>query len=152
MMLTGTKCVASYNPDNGEQQWIMDGPTEQFVAAPVYDGKHLFITAGYPDKHILAIKPGGSGKLTEDAITWRTRRGAAYVPSPILSAKYLLVVCDGGLLCCWLSNSGEQLWTECLGVWYSSSPIASEDRMYFQSDRGDTTVHKPGTTFEKLAV
>lgn len=152
MMLTGTKCVASYNPDDGTLQWIMDGPTEQFVAAPVYDGKHLFITAGYPDKHVLAINPRGTGKLPETNITWRTRRGAAYVPSPILSGKYLLVVSDGGFLSCWVADTGEQLWTERLGSGHSASPISAEDRVYFQSDRGVTTVLKPGSTFEKLAV
>lgn len=152
MMLTGTKCTASYNPEDGSLQWIMDGPTEQFVAAPVYDGKHLFITAGYPNKHILAIKPRGSGKLGDEAIAWRTRRGAAYVPSPILSGKYLLVVSDGGFLSCWVADTGEQLWTERLGGGHSASPISAEDRVYFQSDRGVTTVLKPGPTFEKLAV
>jgi outer membrane protein assembly factor BamB len=152
MMLSGTKTVASYNPEAGTLQWIMDGPTEQFVAAPVYDGRHLFITAGFPEKHILAIRPDGSGKLTEAHITWRTRRGAAYVPSPIVSGKYLLVVSDGGFLGCWIADTGEQLWNERLGGGHSASPISAEDRVYFQSDRGVTTVLKPGPVFEKLSV
>ena len=35
MVLSGDKCVASYDPNNGRLHWIIDGPTEQFVASPV---------------------------------------------------------------------------------------------------------------------
>jgi outer membrane protein assembly factor BamB len=151
-MLSGSKCVASYNPDDGSLQWILDGPTEQFVAAPVYNGKLLFITAGFPQLHILAIHPEGRGNVTDAAIAWRTRRGAGYVPSPVLCGDYLMVVNDGGFATCFVADSGELLWTERLGGGHSSSPISSEDRVYYQSDRGVTTVVRPGRTFEKLAV
>jgi outer membrane protein assembly factor BamB len=151
LMMSGSKCVASYNPDTGAQQWMMDGPTEQFVAAPVYNGKLLFITAGYPELHILAIRPDGNGKVGADSIAWRTRRGAGYVPSPILSGPYFLTVTDGGFLGCWQADTGEQFWNERTAGHTTSSPVSSEDRVYTQSDKGITTVVRPGKTFEKLA-
>src|SRR2546422_7476299 len=84
--LSGNKCVASYDPNNGSRHWIIDGPTEQFVASPVYGEKTglVYITAGYPAHHILAIRPDGTGDVTMTHIVWRTTRGAAYVPSPII--------------------------------------------------------------------
>jgi hypothetical protein len=151
LMMSGSKCVASYNPDTGAQQWIMDGPTEQFVAAPVYNGKLLFITAGYPELHILAIRPDGSGKIGDDHVAWRTRRGAGYVPSPILYGPYFLTITDGGFLGCWMADTGEQLWNERTAGHTSSSPVSTEDRIYVQSDKGVTTVVRAGKTFEKLA-
>lgn len=151
LMLSGSKCVASYHPDTGALQWILDGPTEQFVAAPVYNGNLLFITSGYPELHILAIKPEGSGKLEAGSIAWRTRRGAGYVPSPVLSGPYFLNVTDGGFLGCWVADTGEQLWNERTAGHTSSSPVCSQDRVYVQSDQGITTVVRPGKTFEKLA-
>src|SRR5207248_7330348 len=42
MVLSGSKHVASYDPRTGKQYWKIDGPTEQFVASPVYDGKLFF--------------------------------------------------------------------------------------------------------------
>ena len=151
LLMSGSKSVASYNPDTGAQQWIMDGPTEQFVAAPVYNGKLMFITAGYPELHILAIRPDGSGKVGDDHIAWRTRRGAGYVPSPILSGPYFMTVTDGGFLGCWVADTGEQLWNERTAGHTSSSPVSCGDRIYVQSDKGVTTVVRPGKTFEKLA-
>jgi outer membrane protein assembly factor BamB len=151
MMLSGSKCVAGYDPEDGSLQWIVDGPTEQFVAAPVYNGKLLFITAGYPELHILAIRPDGQGNVTNSHVAWRTRRGAGYVPSPILHGPYLLNVTDGGFLSCWKADTGEQLWTERTAGHTSASPVSSADRVYLQSDRGVTTVVRPGAAFEKLA-
>ena len=48
MVLSGNKCVASYDPYNGKRHWIIDGPTEQYVASLVYNGRLLFMTAGFP--------------------------------------------------------------------------------------------------------
>ncbi|MEX2187981.1 MAG: PQQ-binding-like beta-propeller repeat protein, partial [Pirellulales bacterium] len=72
MILSGSKCVASYDPDTGKRHWIIDGPTEQFVASMVYDGKLLFLTAGFPEHHILAIRPDGHGNVTDTHVVWRT--------------------------------------------------------------------------------
>ena len=84
MILCGSKSVTSHDPATGKRHWIIDGPTEQFVASMVYDGKHVFVTGGYPERHILAIRPNGRGNVTETHIAWRARRGAAYVPSPVV--------------------------------------------------------------------
>jgi hypothetical protein len=152
MMLSGSKCVASYDPNDGSLQWIMDGPTEQFVAAPVYNGRLLFITAGYPELHIVAMRPDGMGNVTATHLVWRTRRGCAYVPSPIVWGNYFVIVSDGGFASCFDADTGKQHWTERLGGGHSASLVSSEDRVYFLSDRGVTTVVRPGPTFEKLAV
>ena len=62
MILSGTKCVASYDPNDGRLIWMIDGPTEQFVASLVYNDRAglLFMTGGFPEHHILAIKPDGT--------------------------------------------------------------------------------------------
>ena len=83
MILSGSKCVASYDPHDGSRHWIIDGPTEQFVASMVYNGKLLFMTAGFPELHMLAIRPDGHGNVTDTHIAWRTTKAAGYVPSPI---------------------------------------------------------------------
>ncbi len=61
MVLSGSRSVTSYNPDNGEPIWIIKGPTEQYVASLVYGGSGglFFMTAGFPDYHNLTmIRPG----------------------------------------------------------------------------------------------
>src|SRR3989339_243989 len=110
MMLSGSKCVASYDPQNGSRHWILHGPTEQFVASLVYNGHLLFLTAGFPEHHILAILPDGRGDVTQTHVVWRTEKGCSYVPSPIVSrdGRYFLVVSDEGIASCFEAATGHR--------------------------------------------
>lgn len=152
MILSGSESVASYDPRTGKQHWILDGPTEQFVASMVYNGEHVFVTGGYPEKHILAIDPRGTGNVTETHVVWRTIRGAAYVPSPILAGDYLLVIADGGVVTCFDAKTGDELWRERLAGAQSASPVLADGIVYFFSDRGAATLVRPGDEFEVVAT
>lgn len=151
LMMSGSKSVASYDPRTGKEQWYMDGPTEQFVASPVFDGEFLFITSGFPDYHILAINPTGSGHLKEDAIAWRTIKAPSYVPSPILCGEHFLIVSDIGIGSCYHAKSGKLNWNQRLGKHYSASLITAGGLVYFLSDDGITKVIRPGETLDLVA-
>jgi len=151
MVVSGSKAVASYDPNTGRQHWMIDGPTEQFVASMVYDGKLFFLTAGFPEKHILAIRPDGRGNVTDTHIAWRETRGAGYVPSPIIAGDYFLLVSDRGIGSCFDSASGERFWMERIGDGHSASAVSAGGLVYFVSDEGVTTVVRPGRTFEVVA-
>ena len=152
MVLSGSKCVASYDPKDGRQLWIIDGPTEQFVASPVFSErtKLLYITGGFPDHHILAIRTDGAGNVTQSKIVWRTTKGVSYVPSPIIEGAYFLVVSDSGVAHCFDAASGEIVWAERLGE-HHASLVSAEGRVYFLNDNGVMNVVQPGPRFERVA-
>ncbi|MFV1994876.1 MAG: PQQ-binding-like beta-propeller repeat protein [Verrucomicrobiales bacterium] len=153
MILSGSLSVAAYDPDTGKQQWVIDGPTEQFVASLVYneDLNLLFLTAGFPEKHMLAIRPGGNGNVTDTHVLWRDTAGAAYVPSPVAIGPYFLVVADNGVASCFVAKTGERLWRERLPGRHSASLIAAGGLAYFFSDTGIVSVVRPGPEFEVVA-
>ncbi len=151
MILSGSKCVASYDPRDGHRHWIIDGPTEQFVASVVFNGKLLFLTAGFPELHMMAIRPDGSGNVTDTHIAWRTRKAAGYVPSPIAEGNYFLAISDGGVASCFEADTGDRQWTERLGTHYSSSLISAGGLVYFTSDEGNTTIVRPGAALDIVA-
>lgn len=153
MILSGSESVASYDPDTGDQHWVIDGPTEQFVASLVYneDLNLLFMTCGFPQKHMLAIRPDGSGNVTDTHIVWRDTAGASYVPSPIAIGDYFLVVADNGVASCFVAETGERHWRERLPGGHSASIIAANGLAYFTSDEGIVSVVKPGPTFNVVA-
>ncbi len=151
MILSGSKCVASYDPRDGALHWIIDGPTDQFVASMVFNGELLFLTAGFPELHMMAIRPDGSGNVTDSHIVWRTRRGAAYVPSPISAGEYFLVVSDGGVASCFEAATGKRVWMERLGTHFSGSLISAGGLVYFTSDEGRTIVVRPGNELDVVA-
>ena len=151
MILAGSKCVDSYDPNDGSQHWVIDGPTEQFVASLVYNGKYLFLTAGFPQLHMMAIRPDGKGNVTDSHIVWRTRKAASYVPSPISIGNYFLVASDKGIASCFDSDSGKRFWMQRLGRHYSASLITAGGLAYFLADDGVMKVVRPGKKLDVVA-
>lgn len=154
MVLSGSMCVAAYDPRTGAQQWIVQGPTEQFVASLVYhQGAGLyFMTGGFPDHHLLAIRPGGTGDVTGTHIAWRHNRASyvSYVPSPIAAGDWFLLVSDTGQACCFEAATGRLVWQEKLGE-HHASPVSAAGLVYFLSDDGVATVVRPGPVFDRVA-
>ena len=155
LVLTGSKCVASYDPDTGKQHWLIDGPTEQYVASPVYGQDLFFITTGFPEFHNMAIRPDGVGNITKTHVAWHEKkvpaRMASYVPSPIAFDKWFYVISDQGFLSCFEAKTGKRLWMERLGNHHSGSPVLAAGNIYLPDDDGVTHVVKAGSKFEVIA-
>jgi len=146
--------VASYDPETGKQWWIIDGPTEQFVASLVYLEDELFLTAGFPTYHYMAINPDGSGNVTTTKVLWHHKppeREGSYVPSPIAAGKWFFVVADKGWCNCFDARSGERRWLQQLGKRHSASPVLANGHLYFTADSGDTYVLKASDRFEVVS-
>ena len=154
MVLSGDKTVASYNPDDGKLHWIIHGPTEQFVASLVYNfnADLLFMTGGFPEHHLLAIRHNGSGNVTDTAIAWHNTKAScvSYVPSPISEGDYFLVVSDSGYANCFVAATGKLLWQEKLGE-HHASPVSAKELVYFLNDNGVMNVVWPGEEFVRVA-
>lgn len=152
LVLSGSKCVASYDPETGRLLWIVDGPTEQYVASLVYADGVLFVTGGYPDRYLTGIRPDGEGNVTRTHVVWQhEREGVSYVPSPVAWESRFFVVSDDGLASALEAKTGRRLWKERLGPHHSASPVAAGGYLYFTDDRGTTHVLKTGPTFERVA-
>ncbi|MBS0267063.1 MAG: PQQ-binding-like beta-propeller repeat protein [Planctomycetes bacterium] len=153
MVLSGSKCVASYDPRTGLRHWIIDGPTEQFVASLVYSHDRLFVTGGFPEHHVLSIDPHGTGNVTKTHVGWHhTGKLASYVPSPIVLGDYFLIVSDDELATCLDAKSGKEQWQKKLSRHSSASLVSAGGLVYFLDDFGVTQVIKPGPSFDVVAV
>lgn len=152
MVLTGSKCVTSYDPDTGKQLWLIDGPTEQFVSSMVLHDGVLLLTAGFPVHWVMAIDPSGSGNVTKTHVLWSKKNEGGYVPSPVAHAGKLFLVTDDGKASCWNVKTGELYWQEQLSrSKHHASAVAADGRVYFTSDEGITFVVKAGDDYELLA-
>jgi outer membrane protein assembly factor BamB len=148
LVMSGSKCVASYDPDTGKQWWIIDGPTEQFVSSLVYLDDSFFLTAGFPTYHYMGIRPDGH-------VAWhhqvKNSREGAYVPSPVAHDKWFFAVSDDGVLNCFEAKTGKWLWRKQLGRHHSASPVLAGGRLYFTADNGDAYVVKASDQVEVLS-
>lgn len=159
MLLSGSKCVASFDPDTGKQRWIIDGPTQQYVASLVYNGDMLFLTCGFPEQHIMGIRPNGKGNVTKTHVAWHhITKDAAYVPSPAALGPYFFLVDDFGMGNCYEAATGETVWREKLGKHFSASMVTANGLVYITADEGlqrgetgVTTVIRPGKQLDVVS-
>jgi len=149
----GDRRVAGFNPDTGEQFWTVDGPSQEFVATPVYSKAAglVFISSSWPKTVLLAIRPDGSGNVTKSHIVWSDRKGAPYVPSMMVADEYLFSINRGGTVFCYEAATGKVFWQEKLGR-HHASPVMVEGHIYFINDNGQVNVIKPGREFERVAT
>lgn len=139
-VLTGSKRVAGFDPRTGKRLWWIEGPTEQFVASMVYDDKSFFLTAGFPTYHVMSIRPGGKGDVTESHVNWHVNGAKCYVPSPVVVNGLLFIADDQGIGHCFDTETGERLWRKRLGRHFSASLVTAAGLVYFTADDGETFV------------
>ena len=75
--------------------------------------------------------------------------------TPMIYGDHLYTCQTSGVLSCYEAATGKQVYKERLGSGddgFTSSPVASEGRLYFASEQGTVYVVKPGTDFTVLAT
>ena len=152
MIQCGDRCVTSFDPDNGQELWKVDGPSEEFVATPVYSEKAglVFVSSSWPKRFLLAIRPDGKGNVTQTHIAWQDTKGAPYVPSMIVADDFLLSVNRSGVAFCYQAATGEVLWQQKLGR-HHASPVLIGGLVFFINDDGEVNVIRPGADFTHVA-
>lgn len=148
MVLSGSKRIVSLDPVTGKPHWLIEGPTEQFVASMVFDGEKFYMAAGFPTHHVMSIRPDGTGDVTESHVAWHSTQAKCYVPSPVLVGRYLFVADDRGTANCFDTESGDRIWQDRLGNHYSASLLAAGGLVYFTADDGITKVVRPGSQLD----
>ena len=154
LVTSGAEAVIAYDPRTGRELWRANGTRSHPIPSPVAGHGLVFLTAGSQAKRALAIRPGGSGDLTDsDAVVWRYDKGTAYVPSPILYGPYLYLMTDRGLLTCLDALTGSRLYEGGrvpVPATFTASPVAVRDTLLLTSEDGDTFVIKAGPKHEVL--
>lgn len=99
---------------------------------------------------LAAVRPGGTGDVTDTHIAWELKRSIPELPSPIVHDNRLYLVRNGGILTAVDSSSGTIIYDERLGAsgQYSASPVIANDHLYLISNQGVVSVVKTGDRFE----
>ncbi len=153
IMSVGAYRAAAYDAHTGKEIWRVDyGDGFSNVPRPVFGHDLMYIATGFQQPYLLAVRMDGAGDVTNTHVAWTLQRGAPHTPSPIIVGDELYVVSDNGIASCLDAKTGTSHWVQRLGGSYSSSPVAADERIYFQNEEGTTTVIAPGTVFQRLAT
>ena len=150
----GSKAVMAYDVRTGRELWKVRYGGWSMTPRPLFGHGLVFIIMDYDFPELWAIRPDGTGDVTDTHVAWKIPRGKQMpaTPSQLLIGDLLFMVSDKGTASCVEAKTGEVVWRQRLGGQYWASPIYADGRMYFFSHDCVSTVIEPGREYRQLAV
>ncbi len=156
LVTNGAEWIIAYDPATGKELWRTKGVESNAIHTPVVGDGVVIVTAGFPAKKTIAIKPGGSGDVTGTAnILWTYEKGTAYVVSPILYEGLLYLVNDRGVITALDATTGDVKYEGGrvpIPASFMGSPIAADGKILMTSEDGDTFVIRAGPKHEVITT
>lgn len=149
----GSYAAFAYDVRTGREVWKTTHTSYSPAPRPVFGNGLLFLTTGRGPSKLWAMRPDGTGDVTETHVVWTiSGRSVPEEPSPLLVDDLLYLVSNHGIVTCFEAATGTEIWSERLGGNYLASPIYADGRLYFFNTRGRTTALRAGRSTSVLAV
>ena len=156
VVISATKKVRAYNPEDGKLIWECAGLGSNVIPHPAQHNDTVLVMSGHRDPKLMAVRLGREGDLTgSDAILWSQTRGTSYTASPVLHDNKFYTLTDNGMLSCFNATTGEPYYHQQRMPQpdnFKASPVAAGGNLYLASESGVVTVIKMGEKFEIVAT
>jgi outer membrane protein assembly factor BamB len=113
--------------------------------------RHLFNSA---ENAMLAIRPGGTGDITQTHVRWRFNKLLPYVPSPVLYKGRLYMIKSGGIVSCVdmaVGKSAKQVRLSNAHD-YFASPVIGDGKIFVIDKTGGATVLAADPSLKTLST
>jgi outer membrane protein assembly factor BamB len=97
-----------------------------------------------------AVKPHGTGDITETNIDWTITKNVTRRPSPILVSGNLFMFNDKGIASCVRAKDGEILWQKRIGGTFAASPIFDGEHIFAFGEKGEIFAFQPGDSYKVI--
>jgi outer membrane protein assembly factor BamB len=87
LVTNGTEFVIGYDPATGKELWRTPGVDSNAIHTPLVGKGLVIVTAGFPAKKVIAIRPGDVS--ADRRVAWEYAKGTGYVVSNILYGDYI---------------------------------------------------------------
>jgi len=152
LISVGAKASYGYDAQNGSELWRVEYNDWSSAPRPLFDQGMAFIVTGLMKKELWAVKTDGRGIVTDTHVAWKLSTHIGKYASPLLVGGLIYTPAEESFVTCLEAATGKVVWTERIGGKYAASPIYADNRLYFFSQDGTTTVLKPGRALEVLAT
>ena len=149
LVTNGNELIIAYDPATGKELWRTTGVQSNAIHTPLVGHGLVILTAGYPAKKVIALRPGPVPD--GQRIAWEYSRGTGYVISNIVYGDYLYLFTDNGIVTCLDPKTGAVKYEGGripVPARFMGSPVAFAGLVAMTSEAGDTFMLKAGPTHE----
>lgn len=151
LLSLGSKAFYAYDPATGKELWRVEWKGQHSgSSSPVAGNGLVYTCTGLAKGELWAIKPGGSGVVTNTHVLWRAKRNIPNKPSVLLVDDLIYMVDDNGIASCLDAKTGADVWRQRIKGNFSGSPIHVAGKIYFFAEDGSATVLATGRAFKIL--
>lgn len=151
LLVSGETGLDAYDPATGKPLWFCASFNGRGEPGPEFAHGLIFMLNG-KSGDIYAVRPGGTGDVSETHRVWRTPRTKIRdLSSPIVVGEYLFAIDMKGSATMYEARTGKVLWSEKIPGAFSASPVESRGLIYLNNEAGETLVIRPGPKLDVLA-
>jgi outer membrane protein assembly factor BamB len=149
LVTNGSDQIIAYDPATGKELWRTKGVQSNAIHTPVVGNGLVIVTAGFPVKRVIAIRPGSVAD--DKRVAWEYSRGTGYVVSNIFYDGLLYLFSDNGIVTCLDAETGAVKYEGGrvpVPARFMGSPVAFGGYIAMTSEDGDTFMLKAGPSHE----
>jgi len=149
LVTSASEFVIAYDPASGKELWRTTGVESNAVHTPLAGKGLVIVTAGFPAKKVIAIRPGEVA--ADRRVAWSYAKGTGYVLSNIVYGDYLYLFTDTGVVTCLDAATGAVHYEggrPPVPSRFMGSPVAFAGMIAMTSEEGDTYMVKAGPRHE----
>jgi outer membrane protein assembly factor BamB len=162
LIMSFPRRVVAFDPKTGKELWTCNGLGPLVYTSPIWSGSSgddpgtIVAMSGYGGP-FLAVRPGGSGDVTETHRVWHVDRAKQRIGSGVIVGEHIYIHNDPGVAECIDLKTGKVVWQERLKSsgdtetsW--SSMVFAEQKLYVVNHDGDTFVIRASPQFELMST
>ncbi len=158
VILCAADVVTAYDLATGKETWrhgeinLNGNTTLRIIVTPVTTDDLIYVTSAKRGP-VYAIRPGGSGDVTQSHRVWTRLRHTPDIASPAVNDGLFFMVQEVGVATCLDAQSGDEYWSERLGTGlFGSSPLIGDGKVYVVNEQGKVYVLAADKAFKLLAT
>jgi outer membrane protein assembly factor BamB len=149
LITNGSEHVIGYDAATGKELWKTKGVESNAIHTPLIGNGLVVVTAGFPAKKIIAIRPGD--QPDDKRLAWEYSKGTGYVLSNILYDGRVYLSTDNGIVTCLDAATGAIVYEggrPPKPTHFMGSAVAYNGYIAMTSEDGDTFLIKAGPKHE----
>lgn len=144
----------AYDPLTGEELWRVDCGGMNVSCLPLFGHGMVYMTTAAGGFQLYAVKPDGTGNVTNSHVVWKLTKGVPKQASQLLVGDLLYMGNEQGVLTCIEAKTGDVVWQQRVDgkAVFTASPIYADGKLYFFGEEGVAAVVAEGREFKLLAT